>query len=100
MEIRAHNSYRELHHDINFWRTKTGLEVDFILGQGEVAIEIKGKQRVDKNDLRGLRAFVEEYRPREALLVCNEKHVRKLGEIRILPYRHFIRELWDGLIIH
>ena len=100
MEIRAHNSYKELYHDINFWRTKTGLEVDFILGQGEVAIEIKGTQRVDKKDFTGLRAFVEEYKPREALIVCNEKHVRKLGEIRILPYQHFIHELWAGLIIN
>ena len=79
---------------------KTGLEVDFFLGQGEVAIEIKGTQRVDKNDLKGLRAFVEEYRPREAMVVCNEKHVRKLVEIRILPYRQFIHDLWNGLIIN
>lgn len=100
MEIQAHNSYKELHHDINFWRTKTGLEVDFILGRGEVAIEVKGAHRVEKKGLKALRAFIEEYRPGKALLVCNEKHERKLGEIRILPYRQFFRELWDGLIIN
>jgi predicted AAA+ superfamily ATPase len=38
MEIAAHNSYNELDYLINFWRTKPGLEVDFILGGGEVAI--------------------------------------------------------------
>jgi len=37
MEILAHRAYRELDYDVNFWRTKSGLEVDFILGQGEVA---------------------------------------------------------------
>ena len=36
MEILAHRSYRELDYDLNFWRTKSDLEVDFILGRGEV----------------------------------------------------------------
>ncbi len=35
MEIMAHRSYSELDYEVNFWRTKTGLEVDFILGRGE-----------------------------------------------------------------
>ncbi len=26
MEILAHRSYEALHYDVNFWRTKTGLE--------------------------------------------------------------------------
>jgi predicted AAA+ superfamily ATPase len=39
MEILAHRAYREPDYDVNFWRTKSGLEVDFILGQGEVASE-------------------------------------------------------------
>jgi uncharacterized protein len=32
MELLAHRAYRELDYDITFWRTKSGLEVDFILG--------------------------------------------------------------------
>ena len=42
MEIGAYNSYYELDYEINFWRTKSGLEVDFVFGGGEVAIEMKG----------------------------------------------------------
>jgi predicted AAA+ superfamily ATPase len=38
MEIVAHSSYNELDYEIHFWRTKSGLEVDFVLGKGEVAI--------------------------------------------------------------
>ena len=38
MEIQAHRSYRELGYGVHFWRTKTGFEVDFILGDGEVAV--------------------------------------------------------------
>ncbi len=33
----------------NFWRTKTGLEVDFVLGEGEVAIETKGAREAVKS---------------------------------------------------
>jgi hypothetical protein len=33
---------------------RAGAEVDFVLGQGEVAIEVKGTARVDDRDLRPL----------------------------------------------
>ncbi|MDX1411738.1 MAG: AAA family ATPase, partial [Nitrospirales bacterium] len=32
MELLAHRSYHEMEYCIQFWRTKTGLEIDFILG--------------------------------------------------------------------
>ena len=99
MEIAAHNSYNELDYEINFWRTKSGLEVDFVIGGGEVAIEVKGTAYVDNRDLRPLIAFVEEYSPRKALVVCNEREERVYGKIRIMPYRSFLRDLWDGKII-
>ncbi len=99
MEILAHRSYRELGYGIHFWRTKTGLEVDFVLGDGEVAIEVKGTSRVDSSDLRSLRAFVEDNRPRRALVVCNEASPRIVDGIELLPWREFLGRLWDGRII-
>jgi predicted AAA+ superfamily ATPase len=100
MELVAHCSYNELDYEINFWRTKSGLEVDFVLGRGEVAIEVKGTSRVDQRDLRSLTAFVEEYSPKKALVVCNEKEERLQGNIRIVPWRRFLENLWGGKIIH
>ncbi len=99
MELVAHRSYSELDYNINFWRTKTGLEVDFVLGGGEVAIEVKGTARVGGRDLSSLRAFIEEYSPRKALVVCNEQRERVLGPIRIMPYRQFLSDLWEGRIV-
>jgi len=99
MEIAAYNSYRELHYDINFWRTKSGLEVDFVLGGGQIAIEVKGSSRVDKRDLRPLRTFVEAYSPKKAFVVCNEMAERIVGQIRIVPYRKFLQDLWRGNVI-
>ncbi|MEW5984983.1 MAG: AAA family ATPase [Acidobacteriota bacterium] len=99
MELLAHRSYRALGHDIHFWRTKSGLEVDFILGSGEVAIEVKGTSRVDSAEFRGLRAFVGEHRPRKAILVCNERAPRLHEGVEVLPWREFLGRLWAGDIV-
>ena len=99
MELLAHRVYRELNYDVNFWRTKSGLEVDFILGQGEVAIEVKGTSRVDNADLRPLKTFIQEYRPARAFVVCNEGASRVHEDIRILPWRDFLKMLWNGEVI-
>jgi predicted AAA+ superfamily ATPase len=99
MEILGHRAYRELDYDVNFWRTKSGLEVDFILGQGEVAIEVKGASRVDSADLRPLKTFIQEYRPARAFVVCNERAPRVHAGIRILPWRNFLKMLWNGEVM-
>ncbi len=98
-ELKAHASYSEIHYDIRFWRTKTGLEVDYVLGDGEVAIEVKGTSRVDARSLRSLRTFVEEYAPRKAIVVCNEPTERVVGSVRILPWKEFLQLLWSGEVI-
>jgi DNA polymerase elongation subunit (family B) len=44
-------------YDISYWRTASQLEVDFILGQNEIAVEVKSTENVSKRHLRGLEAF-------------------------------------------
>jgi predicted AAA+ superfamily ATPase len=99
MEILAHRSYKDLGYDVNFWRLKSGLEVDFVLGRGQVAVEVKGSSRIDKVDLRPMKAFIQEYRPKKAFIVCNERHPRVHEEIHILPWRDFLKMLWNGDVI-
>jgi predicted AAA+ superfamily ATPase len=99
MEIVAFRSYAGKNFEINFWRTKTGLEVDFVLGAGEAAIEIKGASRIDKRDMNGLEAFVEAHTPKRSIIVCNEKEKRVHGKITILPWEIFLQELWAGKIL-
>lgn len=98
-EILAHRGYSELDYEVNFWRTKSGQEVDFILGGGEVAVEVKGTVRVDTRDLHGLQAFVQQYRPRRAIVVCTEREKRRVGTIEVLPWQTFLEELQAGEII-
>lgn len=99
MEMQAHRSYRDLGYGIHFWRTKSGMEVDFILGDGEVAVEVKGTSRVDPSDFRSLRTFAEDGRPRRSILVCNERAPRISEGIEVLPWREFLAQLWGGQIL-
>ncbi|MBU0693941.1 MAG: AAA family ATPase [Candidatus Omnitrophica bacterium] len=99
MEIVAYRSYSGKDFAIHFWRTKTGLEVDFVLGLGEVAIEVKGTSRVDKKDTRGLEAFRQTYFPKKNIIVCNEKEKRIFNNIDILPWEVFLNRLWAGRVI-
>jgi predicted AAA+ superfamily ATPase len=98
-EIAAHSSYSGLNYRIQYWRTKSGLEVDFVLGEGEVAIEVKGQSLVDNRDLRPLSAFTDEHRPKAALVVSLEREERVVGGMRVLPWRMFLERLWSGKII-
>lgn len=100
MELMAHATYSGLNYDIRFWRTKSGLEVDFVLGDGEVAIEIKGTNRVDRRDTRPLRSFVETHSPRAAMIVCTETQERVIEHgIRVTPWGLFLERLWQGEIM-
>ena len=101
MELLAYRSYREQDYPIRFWRTKTGLECDFVLGrEGEVAVEVKGKTNVQARDLTGLRAYREEHKPRHAVLVANESAPRRTSDgLWILPWREFLERLWAGDLV-
>lgn len=99
MELSAHSRYLELDYDIRFWRTKAGAEVDFVLGDGEIAVEVKGSDRIERRDLRGLQAFSEEHSPRLSIVVCAESEERIHDGVHIKPWRRFLRDLWSGEII-
>lgn len=97
MELKAYQAYRNPELDIRFWRTSTGFEVDFILGDMEVAIEIKGTQKIHSGHTKSLRALLEEYSVRRAFVVSMEKQSRKLdNSIEVLPWETFLKMLWAG----
>ena len=100
MEILAFRSYRERDVPIRYWRTKSGLEVDFVLGrEAEAAIEVNGTSRVRPEDMRGIRAFCEEHRPRRAVVVSNDPAPRRAGDVEVLPWRVFLDRLWGDVIL-
>lgn len=104
MELVAFRSLMRKNFAISYWRTKTGLEVDFILGHAEVAIEAKISEQVHQQDLRGLIAFAEEHPQTRAIVVSQDRNVRKLKvhdklTVLILPWQMFLEQLWNGEII-
>ena len=101
MELLAYRSYREVELPLRFWRTKSGLECDFVLGrEGDVAIEVKGSTRLHPSDLRSIRAYVDEHGPRQAIVVCNERDARRTSDgIWILPWERFLEQLWSDAVV-
>jgi predicted AAA+ superfamily ATPase len=69
-ELVATNSYYEMGFDLYYWRTRSGVEVDFVLygGKGFVAIEVKSKKQIFEKDLRNLQEFAKDY-PQAKLIV-------------------------------
>lgn len=99
-EILAHSHYSGLKYPISYWHTSSDLEVDFILGDHEVAIEIKGVDQVTGRHLKGIKAFQEEYTTKKAILVSLDAKPRQLDNgILVLPWAHFLNRLWSGELI-
>ena len=104
MELTAYLKIRRKRMDITYWRTKTGLEVDFVLGNAQIAIEVKISEQVHQHDLKGLIAFCEEHEKAKAFVISQDKRTRRLeiGEnrhITIIPWKDFLNHLWqDGIV--
>lgn len=99
-ELVAHSHYSGLKYPISYWRTTSNLEVDFILGDHEIALEIKGVDLVDRHHTKGLKAFEEEYKTKKSIIVSLDSRPRQLDSgIMVLPWAHFLQQLWDGELI-
>ena len=104
MELTAYLGLRKKRLDLCYWRTKTGLEVDFIIGDAQLAVEVKLSKQVHQQDLNGLIAFCEEHPKTSAIVVSQDKLPRDLiinaeTTIHILPWEIFLARLWDDLLL-
>lgn len=77
-----------------YWRSTSGFEVDFIIGD-HTAVEIKAKKNLSPNDIKPLRMLAEEGKLKRYICVSMEPRRRKISNIDILPYREFLDLLWD-----
>lgn len=98
-EIYAHSNYSGLEYPISYWRTTSNIEIDLVLGDPEVAIEVKSTSNVNSRHLKGLMSFAEEYKVKKLLLVSNDPFPRQVGNILILPWKIFLEKLWSNEII-
>ncbi len=93
-ELRSYIDYGS-YEPLNYWRSSSGFEVDFILGD-HTAIEVKAKENVSVQDLKSLRALAEEKKLKHYLCVSLSQRTRNVDGILVLPYRRFLEHLWAG----
>jgi predicted AAA+ superfamily ATPase len=93
-ELACHRDYGS-EEPLSFWRSTSGFEVDFIIGD-HTAIEVKAKKNLSPADLKSLIALTEEKKLKRHLCVSLEPRRRRVGDVVILPYREFLEELASG----
>ncbi|MFM2385981.1 MAG: hypothetical protein RL660_738 [Bacteroidota bacterium] len=97
MELKAYITYNSKNYPIRYWRTTSGFEVDFIIGDAVAAIEVKGAKQINSRHLKGLTAFAEEYSVQHKIVVCLEDYARLVNDtILVLPWQDFLQRLWKG----
>jgi predicted AAA+ superfamily ATPase len=91
----AWNALQDNEFDIYYWRSRGGIEVDFILygEQGIFAIEVKNSDKIRNQDLRSLNEFRSDYPESQAIFLYRGKErLLKSGTI-CLPCDEFLINL-------
>lgn len=93
--LRAWISYSGDAHELFYWRTRSGVEVDFVVyGPTQfAAIEVKNSDRVRPADLRGLKAFRKDYPESKPLLLYRGKDNLEIDGIPCWPVERFLTAL-------
>jgi uncharacterized protein len=93
--LKAWNDYQGSSYNLYYWRTRFGVEVDFIVygPKGFYAIEVKNSQNVYSQDVRGLTIFGEDYPEAKLLLLYRGKDRVKFNNVLCLPVAEFLATL-------
>jgi uncharacterized protein len=93
--LKAWVSYSKENIKLYYWRTQVDNEVDFVL-YGEntfVAIEVKHTSTVRSKDLKGLKAFSDDYPEATLLFLYQGSERLKIDSILCLPCEEFLKKL-------
>jgi hypothetical protein len=76
----------------------SGIEVDFIVNDMQLAIEAKATAKVSADHLKGLREVARDHKGiKQRITVCLESMSRKTDDgIWVLPAKEFIKRLSSG----
>ena len=100
--LRAIISWRNSNGVISYWRTSTGLEVDFVVYAADAfaAIEVKRKRNIASHDLNGMRAFRNEYPEAARIILYGGDHKETINGIQLIPIAQALpileRVIWPG----
>ena len=93
--LRAWLAYRGERSKLYYWRTRAGVEVDFVVygPDGFWAIEVKNTARINARHLRPLRSFRDDYPGCRALFLYRGTERLKQHDILCVPCEEFLRQL-------
>jgi len=94
-ELLALNEYHALDYQISYWRTRTGLEVDFVLygSRGLKAFEVKRSKKIRPSDLQALKAFKADYPESSVAFLYGGERELFMDGIQLLPLEHSLPRL-------
>lgn len=89
--LRAFLAYSNREGKLYFWRTKNGVEVDFVLYGPDlfVAIEVKNATKVSSKDVNHLKSFIEDYPEAKPLLLYRGNERIMVDNILCIPCEEF-----------
>ena len=96
--LRAWNDYSGTRAALGYWRTKAGVEVDFVV-YGETdfaAIEVKNAAVLHPADFIGLKSFREDYPEAELLLLYRGNERFRQDGMLVVPVEEFLASLVPG----
>ncbi len=93
--LRAWLAYRQTQAQLFYWRTRSGVEVDFVIYGASTfcGIEVTNTARVRPEDLRGLQSFTADYPQADGVLLYRGTRRERQDRIWIVPVEHFLRSL-------
>jgi len=68
--------------DLHYWRTKSQAEVDFVVGQGNIPLDVKSKKTVVS---KSLHSFIAKYSPKKAFIL-GESHFEDKKKVYFRPH--------------
>ena len=96
--LRAWIAYTPEAHELFYWRTRSGVEVDFVVYGSThfFAVEVKNSDRVRRDDLRGLLAFRKDYPECRPILLHRGPGRLEIDAIPCWPVEDFLGGLRPG----
>jgi predicted AAA+ superfamily ATPase len=93
--LRAWVAYSGSDAQLQFWRTQSGVEVDFVLYGSDVfqGIQVQNSAEVRSTDLRALKTFAADYPEAEPLVLYRGERTLVVDGIMCMPVAAFLREL-------
>lgn len=86
---------KDLGYQFYYWRTRSQLEVDFILygEHGLHAFEIKRKAKLTTKDFKGLQSFTEDYPMAKSYLLYGGREEYIENNIQVIPFEITLKKL-------